>query len=57
MRVRSNAEMPKQMFDAFKIKDAKKAASAVKKAVSPAAKPLSPAPAEPTIRLDDRDKY
>ncbi|WP_156913172.1 hypothetical protein [Acetobacterium malicum] len=49
--------MLKQMFDAFKIKDAKKAASAVKKAVSPAAKPLSPAPAEPTIRLDDRDKY
>ena len=51
------AEMLKQMVDAFKIKNAKKTGSPVKKAVTPAAKAHSPALAEPTIRLDDLDKY
>ena len=52
------AEMLKQMVDAFKIKEAKTQSISSKPTVSKPEKPISPPPAEPTIDMDfDMDKY
>nr|WP_320026420.1 methyl-accepting chemotaxis protein [uncultured Acetobacterium sp.] len=52
------AEMLKQMVDAFKIKDAKTQRTSSKPTVSKPVKPVSPPPAEPIIDMDfEMDKY
>lgn len=52
------AEMLKQMVDAFKIKDVKKQRVSSKTTVSKPEKPISPPPAEPIIDMDvSSDKY
>jgi len=52
------AEMLKQMVDAFKIKDAKTQSGSSKATVSKPAKPVSPPPSQPIIDMDfEMDKY